>query len=351
MQLQRKEQEEVTRKKEEAEEKERLVQLQRKEQEEATRKKEEAKEKERLVQLQRKEQEEVTRKKDETKEKEKLVQLQRKEQEEATRKKEEAKEKESQKQTFLLEPEMVFVKGGSFNRQYKYEGTEKFGFFGSSSKKVLKEGTQKVTLSDFSIGKYPITEAQWLAIMGYNSRNFLGCDNCPVVDVSWDDCQEFIKKLNEKTNKKYRLPTEAEWEFAARGGNQSKGYKYSGSDNLDEIGWYIRNSDGKTHPVGTKKANELGIYDMSGNVNEWCYDWEWSKYYGENYNTKDVIDPKGAEYGSSRVYRGGSRSNSEEYFSVYRVVFYSSFKPFVYYTSEVPGCSAIDIGFRVVLSP
>ncbi|MDR1602724.1 MAG: formylglycine-generating enzyme family protein, partial [Tannerella sp.] len=122
--------------------------------------------------------------------------------------------------------------------------------------------------------------------------------------VSWDEAQEFIKRLNTATGKNYRLPTEAEWEYAARGGNRSKGYKYSGSNNIDEVAWYWGNSGDQSHPAGTKKANELGIHDMSGNVEEWCQDW-----YGE-YFASPQTNPKGASNGSERVLRGGDRGNN-----------------------------------------
>jgi formylglycine-generating enzyme required for sulfatase activity len=124
-----------------------------------------------------------------------------------------------------------------------------------------------------------------------------------VEEVSWDDVQEFIHKLNALTGKEYRLPTEAEWEYAARGGNQSRGYKYSGSNNVGDVAWYGDNSGSKTHPVGTKQANELGIYDMSGNVWEWCQDW-----YG-SYSSSSQTNPVGASSGSGRVDRGGSWSS------------------------------------------
>lgn len=211
---------------------------------------------------------------------------------------------------FDFEPELIYVKGGTFIRE-----------------------SQKVTLSDFSIGKYPITQAEWQAVMGNNPSHFKGDDRYPVENVNWDDCQEFIKKLNEKAGKKYRLPTEAEWEFAARGGNQSKGYEYSGSNTLDEVAWYFANSDSKTHPVGTKKANELGIHDMSGNVWEWCNDW-----YGD-YSTKDVIDPKGAEKGTTRVLRGGGWSDGAQFCRVAIRYF------------NTPTIRHYDLGFRVILSP
>lgn len=153
-----------------------------------------------------------------------------------------------------------------------------------------------VTLSDFAIGKYPVTQKQWREIMGNNPSYHSGDDDLPVERVSWEDVQVFIEKLNKRfPGQNFRLPTEAEWEYAARGGNQSQGYEYSGSDFLKEVGWYYENSNDKTHPVGQLKPNELGLYDMSGNVWEWCED------QSEDQN------------GSYRVLRGGSWSNYPQY--------------------------------------
>ena len=184
--------------------------------------------------------------------------------------------------------EMVFVEGGSFG-------------MGSYSGNIDDEKpNHMVTLSAFYIGKYEVTQAQWKAIMGSNPSKFPGCDDCPVEYVSWNDVQQFIAKLNSQTGKKYRLPTEAEWEYAANGGKGGRGDNYSGSDNLNLVGWYKDNSGHKTHVVGGKQANELGIYDMSGNVNEWCADW-WGKYDGYS-----VTNPTGLTMGKWRVVRGGS---------------------------------------------
>jgi formylglycine-generating enzyme required for sulfatase activity len=160
--------------------------------------------------------------------------------------------------------------------------------------------THQVTLTnDYYIGKYEVTQALWKAVMGKNPSLFKG-DNLPVEQVSWDDCQEFISKLNRITGKIFRLPTEAEWEYAARGGNKSRGYQYSGSNNLLDVAWCGDNSGSKTRAVGTKQPNELGIYDMSGNVDEWCQDWKGA------YSSSSQVNPTGANSGSYRVCRGGS---------------------------------------------
>ena len=163
--------------------------------------------------------------------------------------------------------------------------------------------THRVTLTnDYYIGKYEVTQALWKAVMGNNPSDFKG-DNLPVEQVSWDDCQDFLNKLNRITGKTFRLPTEAEWEYAARGGNKSRGYQYSGSSKLSDVAWYDDNSGNKTHAVGTKQANELGIYDMSGNVWEWCQD----RY--DKYNSSSQVNPTGANSGSNRMFRGGSWFN------------------------------------------
>ena len=168
-----------------------------------------------------------------------------------------------------------------------------------------------VTVSSFNIGRTEVTQAQWRAVMGSDppELKFKGCDQCPVEKVSWNDIQEFLKKLNAQSGKSYRLPTEAEWEYAARGGNKSNGYKYSGSNTIDDVAWYDGNSGSKTHPVKTKKGNELGIYDMSGNVWEWCQDTWHSDYTGAPTNGRAWV----SSGETRRVLRGGSWSSFAYY--------------------------------------
>ena len=192
--------------------------------------------------------------------------------------------------------EMVRVEGGTFT----IGATAEQGSDAYSDEKP----THQVTLSSYSIGKTEVTQALWQAVMGSNPSVFKG-SNLPVEQVSWEDCQTFIRKLNALTGKNFRLPTEAEWEFAARGGNNSRGYKYSGSNTLSNVAWY---DDSTTHPVATKAPNELGIYDMSGNVWEWCNDG-----YG-SYTSASQTNPTGPDSGwlnrvfsgFDPVFRGGS---------------------------------------------
>ena len=188
---------------------------------------------------------------------------------------------------------MVWVEGGTF----RMGATSEQGSDAESDEKPV----HSVTLSGYYIGKTEVTQALWKVVMGSNPSSCKG-DNLPVEQVSWNDCQKFIRKLNSLTGQNFRLPTEAEWEFACRGGNNSRGYKYSGSNYIDNVAWYDGNSGDKTHPVGTKAPNELGIYDMTGNVWEWCADW-----YGD-YSSGAQINPKGPYDGSIRVYRGGGWS-------------------------------------------
>ena len=188
---------------------------------------------------------------------------------------------------------MVLVKGGTFM----------MGSPESEANHNTDEQQHSVTLSDFYIGAYQVTQAQWVAVMGNNPSEFEG-NNLPVEEVNYNDVQVFLQELNQLTAPHYTfsLPTEAQWEYAARGGKHSKGFKYAGSNDLDEVAWYDKNSDNKTHPVGQKKPNELGLYDMSGNVWEWCSDW----YAGDYYKNSPANNPTGPTSGSYHVVRGGS---------------------------------------------
>jgi formylglycine-generating enzyme required for sulfatase activity len=195
-----------------------------------------------------------------------------------------------------LLPEMVLVEGGTFmmgatpEQEHTYYDGDRL--------------VHKVTLDSFEIGKYPVTQAQWQAVMGNNPSHFKNCLECPMENVSWNDVQGFIQKLNRITSETYRLPTEAEWEYAARGGKKSRGYKYAGTtNNLDAYAWYDDNSGEKTHPVGQKSPNELGLYDMSGNVWETCQDW-WC-----DYPSSSQTNPKDLSSSSSCVARGGGFAN------------------------------------------
>ncbi|MBO4245005.1 MAG: formylglycine-generating enzyme family protein [Bacteroidales bacterium] len=200
---------------------------------------------------------------------------------------------------------MIRVSGGTFSMgaQKDNQNGKNYDSEADSDEKPV----HTVSVGDFYIGETEVTQGLWKAVMGdnpsYESRG-IG-DNLPVNYVSWNDCQEFIKKLNQKTDKTFRLPTEAEWEYAARGGNKSKGFKYSGSNIIGDVAWYDGNSNSKVHPVKSKTQNELGLYDMSGNVWEWCQDcWDGSA----NYNTTPR-DGSANSSGSNRVLRGGSWFN------------------------------------------
>ena len=195
----------------------------------------------------------------------------------------------------------ISVNGVSFNMIRVQGGTFSMGGTDSEADSDEKP-VHTVSVGDFYIGETEVTQGLWKAVMGdnpsYESRG-IG-DNLPVNYVSWSDCQEFIKKLNQKTGKTFRLPTEAEWEYAARGGNKSKGFKYSGSNIIGDVAWYDGNSNSKVHPVKSKTQNELGLYDMSGNVWEWCNDWDGS------YSSSSQTNPTGGSSGPFRVLRGGS---------------------------------------------
>lgn len=236
---------------------------------------------------------------------------------------------------FGINMKMVYVEGGSYNMGCT---SEQGGSCDSDEQTV-----RYVTVSDFYIGQFEITQAQWQAVMGtsvYQQQSKAGGSSTygtgndyPMYYVSWEEAKEFCRRLSQQTGKTYRLPTEAEWEYAARGGNKTQNNKYAGGFSLDYVGWYDGNSGSKTHAVGTKDANELGIYDMSGNVWEWCEDW-----YGD-YRSYDTDNPKGPSSGSRRVLRGGSWNG---YASCCRVSNRGSYSP---------GSRCNNYGFRVVCLP
>lgn len=218
---------------------------------------------------------------------------------------------------------MVYVKGGTFT-------------MGCTSKQCNEcdgdeEPAHEVTLGNYSIGKYEVTQEQWEAVMGDNPSLNEKCPTCPVENVSWEDVQVFIKKLNAKTGKSFRLPTEAEWEYAARGGRKSKGYEYSGGNNPYQISWLLNHPRKSIYPVGQKLANELGLYDMSGNVWEWCQDWY------VDYNSQEEQDSLGGVSMKYRVIRGGSNYGNVNFLRVSYRHFYS------------PNNRDDYIGFRLVL--
>ncbi len=230
-------------------------------------------------------------------------------------------------EAFGLSMQMVYVEGGEFTMGATAEqGSMTF---------PNEKPAHKVKLSSYHIGKCEVTQAQYKAVMGENPSNFKG-DNLPVEKVDWYRAEEFCKRLSEKTGKKYVLPTEAQWEYAARGGNKSKGYKYSGSHNLDEVAWHAGNCK-QTQVVSTKKPNELGLRDMSGNVWEWCSDWLLLDYYVSS----PLENPTGAETGEHRVIRGGSW-DAVNGVDVHRVSFRAG---------DVPNYEAYYLGFRVVCLP
>jgi formylglycine-generating enzyme required for sulfatase activity len=219
-----------------------------------------------------------------------------------------------------MEKHLVLVKGGTF----------KMGDTFGDGKKYEKP-IRDVTVGDFYISKFEVSQALWKEVMGDNPSHFEGCEKCPVERISWNQVQEFLKKLNTLTGKEYRLPTEAEWEYAARGGENSQGHRYSGAYNINDVAWYSGNSGNKPNPVGLLRPNELGIYDMSGNVWEWCNDWF------APYPSSPEINPKGPETGDGRVVRGGSWFG---FIGACRL----TFRGF-----DDPANSRSYIGFRVVL--
>ncbi len=220
--------------------------------------------------------------------------------------------------------QMILVRGGTFSMGCTSEQ--------GNDCELNEMPVARVTINDFFIGKYPVTQRQWREIMGNNPSSFGSCEDCPVENVSWNDIQEFIRRLNQTTGKVYSLPTEAQWEYAARGGRQSNAYRYAGSQNLQEVAWYLGNGSARPQPVGRKRPNELGIYDLSGNVWEWCQD-----FYGP-YTPGDKRNPTGPSFGSNRVLRGGSWNSAAGQCRV-------SFR-----NISTPGHRSSNFGFRLVLA-
>ncbi len=223
-----------------------------------------------------------------------------------------------------LNMKMVYVEGGTFQ-------------MGATSEEEGAESDEmpvhSVTLSSYYIAECEVTQAQWQKIMGINPSYYTGDPNRPVDQVSWNDAQAFCRKLSALTGKRYVLPTEAQWEYAARGGKHSKGYKYSGNNTINNVAWYRDNGGSRTHPVKQKQPNELGLYDMSGNVYEWCSDWY------RNYTSKSRTNPTGPSSGEGRVLRGGSW------------IYYAQSCRVTHRSSYVPSSYFRDSGFRVVCLP
>lgn len=241
---------------------------------------------------------------------------------------------------------LSFTVGGiGFNMKLVKAGTFKMGANSDDPNgRDFEKPAHSVTISkDYYIGETEVTQGLWQAVTGnspttdgskWSSDYGLGTAY-PAYYISYNDVTDFITKLNQKTGQQFRMPTEAEWEYAARGGNQSKGYLYSGSNNIEDVAWYESNSGGKTHSVKAKSPNELGLYDMSGNVYEWCADWSDETYY----SVSPASDPTGPASSSCRVARGGSwKFNATHCRTANRNWYTPSYRIYV-------------IGFRLALSP
>ncbi len=245
-----------------------------------------------------------------------------------------------------LLPEMVFVQGDTF-------------MMGSNDKDDDKNQKPEhtVKISDFYIGKYEVTQRQWKTIMGKNPSQNYNCEDCPVENIRYFDIQFFIEKLNRITGIQYRLPTEAEWEFAAKGGNKSKHYLYSGSNDIDSVAWTSDNTNRETQPVGGLNPNELGIFDMTGNVWEWCND-----YFERDYYSKSPIDnPFGPLTGDEIVLRGGCagqygknsfKTTVRSHISYYQLFSYGGFRLATNYKKTIinnkPVVTILDSNFNYI---
>jgi len=194
-----------------------------------------------------------------------------------------------------VDAQMVRVEGGSFSMGCPWSEGDNC--------EDDERPIQKITLNGFSIAKVEVTQRLWQSVMDNNPSYFPSCSECPVEQVSFEDVKQFLSRLNHLTGKTYRLPTEAEWEYASRGGSKTSGHKFSGSADVNQVGWFWDNSSNATHPVGQKSPNELGLFDMSGNVWEWCQDW-----FG-TYPSFPQVNPTGPATASNRVIRGGSWDN------------------------------------------
>ena len=208
--------------------------------------------------------------------------------------------------------ELVWVEGGTYTM-----GSNEARGVDKRYESTRPEHT--VHVGGCYVGRYEVTQAQWRVVMGENPSHFSGNDSLPVEQVTWTDAQRFVALLSQMTGHRFRLPTEAEWEYAARGGNRADGQPYAGCDRnrLPEYAWFCVNSDGHTHPVGRLMPNTLGLYDMGGNVAEWCSDWM------APYTDSEQKDPRGPKDGDSRILRGG------------------------HYNSTSPGCAVFDRGWYV----
>lgn len=233
-----------------------------------------------------------------------------------------------------MDMKMIFVQGGEF----LMGGTSEQGDDADDDEQVIR----RVTLGDFCIGQFEVTQAQWEAVMGTSlvqqrnkaNRSWPLCGKgpkYPIYYVNWEEASEFCRILSNKTGRNYRLPTEAEWEYAARGGQKSGRTRYSGSNMVEYVAWFSGNSGKTVHPVGGRNANELDIYDMSGNVREWCYDW-----YADVYDETLTDNPTGPSDGVGRVLRGGSWND------------YAGYCRVSYRRSNTPDCRYNFYGFRVV---
>lgn len=217
--------------------------------------------------------------------------------------------------------EMIPIQGGKLSMCAEVSGED-------------EETQYLVSLSNYSMGKYEVTQAQWAKVMGYNPSLHKDCSECPVDNISWQDIQLFIQKLNKMTGRHYRLPSDAEWEFASIGGKKSREYLYSGSNDMSEVGWCRLNSGGYTHPVGQLQANELGLFDMTGNVWEWCQDWYDPQYYSPNVLYRN---PSGPTNGQHKILRGASWYN------------YPNHRDPCFRIAENPEKREINYGFRIAL--